>query len=93
MSITAQSIVKKTQQHVATDLKDEVVILHFGDRIYYGLNATGAFIWKKLARPASVQALCEAVLAEYDVEAERCQAEVIRLLDELLAHSLIEIAE
>ena len=40
------------------------------------LNETGSFLWKKLAENTDVQALVDALTAEYDVSAEEAKKDV-----------------
>ncbi len=78
------------QAQVSSDLGGEVVILDLDGSRYYGLNEVGAFVWDLLAQPRSVGALQAALLDEYDVDAERCRADLEALLDELITNGLVE---
>ena len=59
--------------------------------IYYGLNAVGARIWNLIQEPKTVDEVAAAILAEYDVETDRCQHDIVALLQDLAAHGLVEI--
>lgn len=89
--ISEISSVVAVEAQVSCELDSEVVILDLEGGIYYGLNSVGAHIWRLIQEPATVSAVCEALLQAYDVEPERCLAEVLALLDDLLAHGLIEL--
>lgn len=76
---------------VFSDLDGEAVILSLRDSTYYGLNEVGARVWALIQAPASVRAVCAAILEEYEVEPAQCERDVLALLGDLAANSLIEV--
>ena len=90
MNLTRQSIVSVTKDQVSCELGDESAILNTKEGIYYGLDAIGTVIWKLLQTPHSVAEIQAALLEEYEVERERCELDLIALLNELLKAGLIE---
>lgn len=79
------------KNQVSCDLAGEAVILHLNSGTYYGLNAVGARIWSLVQAPMTVNDLRDALLQEYDVGPERCERELLTLLEELAAQGLIEV--
>jgi hypothetical protein len=71
----------------------DAVILDLRDGVYYGLEGVGARIWSLLQRPTSLPALRDAIVAEYDVEAARCLADLRELCAELLRRGLIRAVD
>ena len=71
----------------------ELVILNLKDSVYYGLEDVGVRIWSLLKRPVTVAAIRDALVAEYDVEPDRCERDVRALLRDLASRGLIEIRE
>ncbi len=53
------------------------------------LNGTGAFLWKKLESETTKEALVEALLAEYDVDADTAKSAVEHFLSELNKNEFI----
>lgn len=47
------------------------------------LNELGAYLWEKLPQAESAEALCEAVLAEYEVSSEEAMADIAAFLNKL----------
>jgi hypothetical protein len=86
------SLIVATQNQVSANLSDEIVILNLTSGIYYGLDPLGAKIWDMVQQPSSVPAILEAVLAEYDVAADRCETDILALLEQLQEAGLIEEA-
>jgi Coenzyme PQQ synthesis protein D (PqqD) len=91
MSLSGQSVVTVTKDQVSCSLGPEAAILNVKDGIYYGLDPVGAIIWKLLQTPCKVADIQVALLQEYDVEPERCERDLMALLEGLLGAGLIEV--
>lgn len=89
MPFTRDSCVVVSDEQVSTSLGDETVILGMSDGVYYGLDAVGARVWALVASPRRVSELVHAITNEFDVSPERCERDVLALLDELSARRLI----
>lgn len=81
------------RDQVSADLGGEAAVLKVTTGVYYGLNEVGARIWSLLAKPVTAQEITDALVAEYEVEAERCAADVLGLLQQLLSEGLVELRE
>jgi hypothetical protein len=91
--ISLSSVVQASPEHVAANLADEVVILNLQDEIYYGLNPVGARIWNLVQTPRAVQEIQDILVQEYDVEPQRCYADLLELLQKMSAKGLIRIGD
>jgi hypothetical protein len=91
--ISKSAIVVATQEHVSSDLAGEAVILNLRNGMYYGLDAVGSRIWTLIQQPQPVAVLRDTIVAEYDVEAERCERDILTLLTDLAAAQLIEVTD
>jgi hypothetical protein len=69
----------------------EIVLMAIGNDHYYGLDSVAADIWKRMATPSRVDALCSALAAEYDATPDSIQADVLDLLSRLAEYGVIEI--
>jgi len=87
------SIVVATKDQVSSDLGGETVLLSMQSAMYYGLDEVGTRIWELLGQPIRVSDICDAIEREYDVERERCEADVLALLRDLAAKGLIEVTD
>lgn len=79
------------QGHLATDLGDETVIFNTECEKYYGLNDVGTLIWTLIQEPRTIDEIVKIVAAEYDVEPERFERDLTKLLQDLQSANLIEI--
>lgn len=93
MKVSKGSIVVATRSQISADLSGEAVILDLDSGVYYGLNEVGAYIWRLICEPMGVDEIEEAILKEYDVSPDRCESDLLILLEDLAAHDLIEIKD
>ncbi len=89
--VSRQSKVVASKDQVSCDLAGEAAILNLADGVYYGLDPVGACIWNMLQEPKSLDELRDGVMNEYEVDAERCEHDILTLLGELEERGLIEI--
>ena len=89
-AISRASIVVAGRDQVASDLAGETVLLGL-KTARYGLADIGARIWVLLREPIAVSAISETIAREYDVSVDRCEPDVVRFLEDLAEHGLIEV--
>lgn len=78
------------EQAIWQVLDDEATLVHVETKFYYGLNATGTFIWTLLTeKDASLDEIVDAVCAEYEVEPAAVTADVQNVLQDLKREQLI----
>lgn len=85
-------IVVAVKEQVASDLGGDAVILNLKTGIYHGLDTVGARIWDLLQKPITVNDILDTLLQEYDVEPDRCERELVALLQKLAGAELIEVS-
>ena len=90
--MTLQSTVRVSQDQVSCDLNGEAAILNLKTGTYYGLDPVGATIWKLIEKPCTVESLREAMLQKYEVDAQRCESDLLDLLEKLKAEGLIDVS-
>lgn len=91
VKILPQTVVVAAEEQVSADLAGEAAVLNLKNGVYYGLNAVGARIWNLLQQARTVNEIRDHLLAEYDVEGVRCEADLYALLEKLAAEGLIKI--
>jgi hypothetical protein len=74
-------------------LEEESVLLNLDDEMYYGLDEVGTSMWVALESSESINLAYKQLLAKYDVDSDRLQADLIELLGNLLEHKLIIVSE
>lgn len=93
MKLSSDSTVLVAKDVVSCDLLDEVAILNVKDGVYYGLDPVGARIWNLIQKQTKVSEVLEILLTEYDVKKDRCQDDLLELLQQLAENELIIINE
>jgi hypothetical protein len=91
MELHPHSIVVVSKEQMASDIGGETVILGMTAGRYYGLDAVGARIWQLLQTPTAVADVKRAIVAEYEVDPARCEADLYVLLERMLHAGLVEV--
>jgi len=89
--ITSASVVAAARDQVSARVEGEFVILNLADEVYYGLDGVGARVWELLSEPRAVSDVAAAIAAEYEVEADTAERDLLALLDELAGRRLVEV--
>ncbi|MDQ6914186.1 MAG: PqqD family protein [Actinomycetota bacterium] len=77
---------------LSAPMLDETVILDADRGAYYRLNSVASRVWDLLASgPRSVEAVVETVVAEYEVDPARAEADVVALLQRFADHDLVDL--
>lgn len=83
-------IVAKPGQ-LSTDLGNEMVIFNTQNEKYYGLNDVGTRVWALIQEPRTIDEIVGIVAKEYEVEPERFERDLTKLLQDLQSANLVEI--
>ena len=70
----------------------EIVILDLKSGTYFGLDAVGALVWSLIEQPAPLVAIRDAIMSEYDIDAEACERDILAFLNQMQAAGLVEIS-
>ena len=89
--LSVHSIVNVSPEQVSCQLGDESAILNLKNTVYYGLDPVGARVWNLIQQPKSISELRDALVDEYDVEAERCERDLLDLLERMRGEGLIQV--
>lgn len=95
MELNSDSTLVASRNQVSADLSPngtgEVVILGLKDGMYFEVNEVGARIWQMIQEPRTVRSVIAALLDEYDVTSEQCEADVLSIAGEMIRRGLAEI--
>jgi hypothetical protein len=76
---------------IEAEVDGELVALHVDNGTCYGFNATATRIWAMIEEPKKLSELRDALTAEYDVEPDECEAQLLDLLKDLEGDGLLEL--
>jgi len=85
------TVVAVSPRQISTAMGAEQAILQLDSGKYFGLNPVGARVWQLLAQPRTVSEVLATLLAEYEVPADRCRADLLALLHKLHAAGLLVV--
>ncbi len=89
MTIDTTTPIVRSPHILASELDDEVVMMDVENGSYFSMPGPSGRIWHLLETEQTVQSLSQALVKEYDVSAEACEAEVRPFIDTLLERELI----
>jgi hypothetical protein len=87
------TVFRRSSRQASCGLNGEAAILHLDQAVYFGLKGVGAQVWMALENPQSLAALNRLVCKEFDVDAARAEADLMKFLSELQAAGLVERVE
>lgn len=68
---------------------DEAVVMSVEAGKYFGLIATARRIWELLEEPRTVAELRDAICAEFEIDAQSCQTDILAFANALIADGLV----
>ena len=92
MSIPFTVRVRVPDDVLVSELDGESVLLKLKSESYFGLDEIGTRIWTLLLESDSVQAVYDAVLSEFDVDADELLDNLTEFVDSLIRQGLLEVA-
>ncbi len=70
--------------------ENELVLLGPDAQDYFGLDAIGADVWERLARPAGFEDLVQDISQDYDASPERIAADLRPVIEALVSGGLLD---
>lgn len=90
-AISLASTIYRSKDQLSAEIDDEAVLMAVEQGNYYGLDAIGTDIWRRLDGQVVVADLCAALGEEYEADSDTIHRDVMALLEQLAAEGLIEI--
>lgn len=91
--VSTNTRLRRRDDSIATEIDGEAVVMSLATGRTYGLDKRGSRIWALLEQPATVDALVQKLLEQYDTTAESCRVDVIAFAEKLLALGLVTCDE
>ena len=92
MNLDLETQIKRNSTVVSSWLDNELVMMDAEEGRYFSLNATTTRIWELLAEPRRVNELCQDLMTLYDIDRQRCEVQVLKVLDDLHRQGLVLVA-
>jgi hypothetical protein len=92
-TIPGTAVAVAVDHQVSAQVGEDTVILQLEDGVYFGLDPVGTSIWRLLQVRRTVAEIRDRIVEEYEVDAVRCERDLVALLRDLAARRLIELSE
>jgi hypothetical protein len=89
VSFEPDVIIVRNPDIVATEMDGDLVMMSIDRGEYFGISGVGSRVWELLGSPASVAEIVSHLTLEYDVEEDRCRAEVLDFVRSLFDRNLV----
>lgn len=90
-SLDERSRVTPSPSVYARAFGEEVVLLEFGKGEYFGLDAVGAEVWRRLEAGDDLGAVADHIVTAYEVSRDVALRDIVDLVIQLRSHDLVEI--
>ncbi|HEX6043488.1 MAG TPA: PqqD family protein [Pyrinomonadaceae bacterium] len=90
-SISFSDRVRVADDVLISNLQEESVILNLNSERYFGLDDVGTRMLSVLTTSDSIEAACETLAAEYDVDRQALRVDLIALVENLLQQGLVKV--
>jgi hypothetical protein len=91
VTLSAATAVVRLPGQPSADLGAELIVLAVDSEAYFSLGGTGSRIWEIIENPTSIGGIVDLLMAEHDVTAARCEADVIAFVERLNDAGLVEL--
>ena len=71
------------------DIANDVVALAPASGLCFGMQDVAADVWRLIAHPTSIDAICDALCSSYDVDNATCRHDVEEFLASLVDEGLV----
>ncbi len=88
--ITPTAIVRRKADVMTAEVDGEIVVVSLDNGYYFGLNAISSDIWRRLAAPIRIDALCDALADHYSGDRTQIESDVLAFLQTLSERQLLD---
>jgi hypothetical protein len=93
MPLTLNQALRVNENVLIQDLGGESVLLNLDSEQYFGLDDIGTDMLSMLKESSSIQTTYDRLLQKYDVEPQQLQQDLLELIEQLVEHGLVQVAE
>jgi hypothetical protein len=89
--VTTGSVVCRNEEVITGEVDRDLVLMDMALDRYFGTGPTGKRIWQLLAEPQAISALCDRLVAEYEVEPAECLEQTLAFVQALFDAGLVRV--
>lgn len=92
-TVDLSAIITPSPDVLVQELDGEAVLLNLESERYYGLDDVGTRVWRHLLEHRRLERVCEEMHREFDVNESTLRADVLALVDELIAAGIVFVEQ
>jgi len=89
--LNLDSIVQRRRDVIAAEADQDLVMVSIENGLYYGVSDIAREIWGAIEQPKRISDLIDDLFATYNVDRDRCEAETLSFLEDLLSEHLLQV--
>lgn len=86
---TPATILSASPDAIASDVDGEIVLISVATARYFGLDAVGSEIWRRLQAPTRLADLCSGLREAFDGDPDTIEREAIAFVTQLTERGLV----
>lgn len=90
-AITGNTLITRNPSVLFNDFEDGLMMMDIDSGHYFDIDSVGSRIWALIEAPATLDGICDALAAEYTVEADTCRSETAEFVAELAGKGLVTL--
>ncbi len=87
-----EQYVWQSRSVAARVIDGQAVVITPADSVLHTFNATGTWLWERIATPVRLGDLLEAVTREFEVDRSTAERDLLRFFESLSAKGLVKMA-
>ena len=91
MKAELNTFVVRADHLLSSELDDEIVMMDVESGSYFSMPGPSGRIWQLLETGQTVKTVKDALLMEYDVTPDQCEAELLPFVNTLIDRGLVKI--
>jgi hypothetical protein len=92
MALTTDTVIARSGTALSTEVDGEAVLIGIETGQYYGLDAVGTAIWRRIEQPCRFDVLCAGLIKEFEGDRTVIENETRIFIDLLVARDLARAA-
>lgn len=89
--INAETILTRDPDLVSAEMDGDLVMMSVANGAYYAISGVGPRIWELLEQPISIAEIVKVITHEFEVDAERAQADAMTFAEQLVEMKLVSL--
>jgi hypothetical protein len=89
--LNLDTVVQRNADVMAAEAGSDLVMVSIVNGLYYGVSDIAREVWEAIEHPKKISDLIDDLLARYNVDKSRCEAETLSFLQDLLSEQLLQV--